>query len=162
MVMLKIGFGTDLHKLVQGNGLRLGGVTVPAGYGVVAHSDGDVLLHALIDALLGACGMGDIGEYFPASKIAQGEDSVNLLNETLKIISKKSLRVVNADCVIDLEAVKLGRWKKIIANNVAGLLGVEEGMVGVKAKTAEGMGPVGECRAVAAQVVVLAEVGGMG
>lgn len=156
--MLKIGFGTDLHRIVPGSALRLGGVTVPASYAAVAHSDGDVLLHALIDALLGVCGLGDIGEHFPESKVRPGENSITLLTETLKMTEKAGMRLVNADCVIDLEAVKLGEWKKAMAGNIAALLGVPERMISVKAKTAEGLGPVGENKAVAAQVVLLAEV----
>lgn len=156
--MLKVGFGTDLHRIVpDDNGLRLGGITVPAEYRCIAHSDGDVLLHALIDALLGVCGLGDIGDYFPESKVRKGEDSAVLLAEALTMTARAGMRIINIDCVIDLEAVKLREWKKSIARNMASLLGLAEGMVSVKAKTAEGLGPVGENRAVAAQVVVLAE-----
>lgn len=157
--MFKVGFGTDLHVLQPGAGLRLGGVMVPCPYQALAHSDGDVLLHAVVDALLGAAGMGDIGEHYPESKVPEGADSAAFVEETLRMITKAGLRLVNVDCVVDVEIVRLKEWKKAIRARLASLLGIPEAAVNVKAKTAEGTGPVGEGRAVSAQAIVLAMAG---
>lgn len=153
----RVGFGTDLHLLIPGDGLFLGGAKVPCAHRTKAHSDGDVLLHAVIDALLGACAMGDIGEHFPASQVQEGERSTILLAKTLEMLAPTGINIINVDCVIDLEVVRLSGWKGEIRATLAGLLGIGEGRVGVKAKTAEGVGPVGEGRAVSAQAVLLAE-----
>lgn len=153
--MMRIGFGTDVHALKEGSGIPLGGVTVPCAFAVEAHSDGDVLLHAAIDALLGACGMGDIGDHFPGSAVARGEKSSVLFARALELAGGAGLRIVNMDCVVDLQAVRLRDWKKAIGANLARLAGLDAGAVNVKAKTAEGFGAVGEGRAVAAQVALL-------
>lgn len=154
--MFKIGFGTDLHLLRPGTGLRLGGVDIPCEYGAVAHSDGDVLLHALIDALLGAAGLGDIGEHFPEHAITEDTDSVLLLEEAYRLVREAGVTLGNVDCVIDMEVVRLSKWKPAIRARVAALLAIPERMVNVKAKTAEGVGAVGEGRAMSAQVALLA------
>lgn len=154
---MRIGFGTDLHRLTHGDGLKIGGVTIPCPYRTEARSDGDVLLHALVDALLGTCGGGDIGDHFPENEVPQGQDSALFVTRTLEMTAAAGLKVANVDCVVDLETVKLGAWKTTIRKNVAALLGLPENRVNVKAKTAEGVGPVGEGKALAAQVAVLAE-----
>lgn len=153
---MRIGFGTDLHVLRVGEGLMLGGVPVPCGYAFEAHSDGDVVLHALVDAMLGCAGLGDIGEKYPPSAIRKGESSTRFVTETLALLGKAGLALVNVDCVIDLEVVKLGDTKKVIRASLASLLGLDAACVNVKAKTAEGVGAVGEGRAVSAQAAVLA------
>lgn len=156
---LRIGLGSDLHRLKPGAGIRLGGVDIPCPVACDAVSDGDVLLHALIDALLGALGLGDIGDHFPPSAIRPGEDSRVLLHTILSLPEVRRAAIVNVDAIIDLEHPKLGPFKKKIALNVAELLAITPEQIGVKAKTAEGLGPVGEGRAVAAQVAVLLEIG---
>lgn len=152
----KIGFGTDLHVLVPGEGLMVGGVRIPCEYASLAVSDGDVLLHALVDALLGCAGLGDIGEHFPEDSVSPGESSRIFVGKTLAMLADAGLAVGNVDCVVDLERVRLSAWKPVIRESVAGMLGVAPCRVNVKAKTAEGLGPLGEGRAIAAQVVVLA------
>ncbi len=154
----RIGLGSDLHRLQPGSGIRLGGLDIPADLSCVAVSDGDVLLHALIDAWLGALGLGDIGDYFPESRVAPGAASRLLLQEVLALPAAAGAKIVNVDCIIELEHPKLGPWKKAIAQNVAALLGIDPSRVGVKAKTAEGLGPVGCGQAIAARVALLAEV----
>ncbi len=153
---LRVGFGTDVHVLRSGTGVTLGGVVVPCAYGCEAVSDGDVVLHALVDAMLGCAGLGDIGEYFPAGKATPGESSARFVRETLALLGEAGVRLVNVDCVIDVEVVRLGKVKGEIRASVAALLGVDVGRVNVKAKTGEGVGAVGEGRAVSAQAVVLA------
>ncbi|MCD8141308.1 MAG: 2-C-methyl-D-erythritol 2,4-cyclodiphosphate synthase [Planctomycetaceae bacterium] len=152
---IQVGFGTDTHRLAPGTGITLGGVFIPCEYGMVAVSDGDVLLHALTDALLGSCGLGDIGEHFPASAVVQDAPSGPMLHQVLTLVREKGATVVNVDCVIDCEAIRLGELKKRIRRNLADLLQLAPLRVNVKAKTAEGLGPVGEGGAVSAQAVVL-------
>lgn len=155
----RIGWGSDLHRLTDGDGIRLGGITIPCPWKSEAVSDGDVLLHALVDAILGACGLGDIGDHFPESKVRRGADSTLFLRYALDLLANRGGRVVNADCVVDIERPRLGETKPLIRDNLARLLGVTADRVNVKAKTAEGLGPVGGGLAIAAQAVVLAEVG---
>lgn len=152
---IRVGFGTDLHRLVSGHGMRIGGVTISCGFAAVADSDGDVLLHALVDAVLGASGQGDIGEHFPAAAVVPGQDSAPMLARALALAAQKGGAVVNVDCVIDLEAVKLGPWKAEIRASLARLFGIGADRINVKAKTAEGLGPIGAGEAIAAQAVVL-------
>ncbi len=153
----QVGFGTDLHRLVQGGGIALGGVLIPCEYGVVADSDGDVLLHALVDALLGASGLGDIGDHFPASAVEPGAASSPMLRTAYALVREKGGVVANVDCVIDCETVRLGAWKAAMRQSVADLLGLDPSRVNIKAKTAEGLGPVGEGKAISAQAVALVQ-----
>jgi 2-C-methyl-D-erythritol 2,4-cyclodiphosphate synthase len=147
--------GTDIHRLEPGSGFPLGGVRLPCPFRSVADSDGDVLLHALVDALLGACGWGDIGEWFPRSSVEPGQASGDFVAAVLRKMHDAGLSVVNADTVIDLEPVRLADWKPAIRRSIAELIALPPERVNVKAKTAEGLGPVGRGEAVAAQVVVL-------
>lgn len=158
MAELRVGLGTDSHRLRPGGGIRLGGVDIPCAFACEAVSDGDVLLHALVDAILGALGLGDIGECYPESAVRPGEDSRRFVTEILALPGAAGVRLVNVDCVIHLERPRLAEWKPRIRDGMAALLGVAPSRVNVKAKTAEGLGPVGEGREVAAQVVVLLEV----
>ncbi|MCD8352543.1 MAG: 2-C-methyl-D-erythritol 2,4-cyclodiphosphate synthase [Planctomycetaceae bacterium] len=151
----KVGFGTDLHRLTSGKAIVLGGVAIPCAYSMVAVSDGDVLLHAIIDALLGAFGLGDIGEHFPASAVEPGSPSGPMLEQVCSLIREKGAELVNVDCVIDCETIRLAEWKGSIRQNVADLLQLDQSRVNVKAKTAEGLGPVGMGEAISAQAVVL-------
>lgn len=151
----RVGLGTDTHRLVHGEGIYLGGVFIACPFSCHAVSDGDVLLHALVDALLGACGQGDIGEWYPADAVTRGQASDLFVRESLAKLGDAGYAVGNVDSVIDLEVVRLAEWKQEIRASLAALLDIAPEHVNVKAKTAEGMGPVGEGRAVAAQVVVL-------
>ena len=153
----RIGLGSDIHRLRPGAGLRLGGVDVPCRWSCQAISDGDVLLHALVDAILGALGRGDIGEHFPPSLTVPGHDSRLFLGHAMHLLEEDGARVVNADCIIDLERPSLREWKPRIRDSLAEMLRIAPERVGVKAKTAEGLGPVGEGLAVAARAAALIE-----
>ena len=152
---LRVGWGSDLHRIKPGNGLHLGGVFVACPWAFEAVSDGDVLLHALVDAILGAGALGDIGDHFPESRVRPGEDSRVFVHAALDLLTAGGGRILNADCVVDLEKPRLGSLKADIRQSIADILGVGRERVNVKAKTAEGVGPVGEGRAVSAQVTVL-------
>lgn len=153
---LRIGQGFDLHRLVGGKALRIGGVTVESPVGSDGHSDGDVLLHALMDALLGALGLGDIGEHFPpGDERYRGANSLDLLAEILPLVAARGYGLVNVDSTVFLEKPKLSPVKDTIRQTMANALGVSPEVVAVKAKTAEGLGPVGTQEAVAASVIVL-------
>lgn len=152
---IRIGSGEDRHGLEKGRPLYLGGIRIPSPKGARAHSDGDVLLHALVDALLGALGLGDIGEFFPdCDPRFRNVRSEKFLKKVLCLVREKEFEIVNVDSTITLEAPKLSPWKKKIQGSVARLIGVKPHAVGVKAKTAERMGPEGEGLAVSANVVV--------
>jgi len=149
----RIGCGWDSHEFKKGIPLRIGGVPLPHDSGLAGHSDGDVLLHALTDALLGAVAAGDIGSYFPPSDPQwKGADSALFLREAMKQIGEKGYRVGNVDCTLILAAPKIGPHAKTIQQSVAELLGVPPEQVGIKAKTPEG---IGTDHAAIAQVVVL-------
>ncbi len=152
----RVGLGLDCHRLEAGRPCVLGGVTIPSDVGPLGHSDGDVVLHALTDAVLGAMGEGDIGDLFPPSEAEwAGADSRTFLDEALRRAAARGFRVASADTVISAERPRLGPWKARIRANVAAILGLPPDRVGVKAKTAEGLGPVGEGRAIEARAVVL-------
>jgi 2-C-methyl-D-erythritol 2,4-cyclodiphosphate synthase len=153
---LRVGQGFDLHRLVRGRPFVLGGLRIPHPLGPLGHSDGDALLHALTDALLGAAGGGDIGDRFPDTDPRwKGADSRALLRTVWAPLRKAGWRVGNVDATVVAERPKLGPWKPRIAAAIARLLGIPAGRVCVKAKTLEGLGEIGKGRAVAAQVVVL-------
>ena len=153
--LFRVGFGTDLHRLAEGDGLWIGGVLIPCPFSCEAVSDGDVLLHALVDALLGACGLGDIGEWFPESAVEQGQASAAFVHAVMGTLRERGVGIVNVDATVDLQNVRLAEWKPAIRENVASLVGIEPARVNVKAKTAERLGPIGEGAAIAAQAVVL-------
>ena len=158
--MTRVGFGWDMHRLAEGKRLLLGGVEILSRKGADAHSDGDVLLHAIIDALFGAAAAGDIGEHFPDTDPAwEDAAGADLLDAALGIVNEKGFKPSNVDCTILLEEPKLGDTKKEIRRNIARLMGLPDGAVNVKAKTAEGMGPVAKGKAVEAYAVVLVESG---
>ncbi|KAF1022932.1 MAG: 2-C-methyl-D-erythritol 2,4-cyclodiphosphate synthase [Paracidovorax wautersii] len=153
---IRIGEGWDTHALVEGRPLILGGVTVPYEKGLLGHSDADVLLHAITDALLGAAAMGDIGTLFPDTDACfKGADSMVLLTEAMRRVAAAGWRVVNVDSTIVAQAPKLALYKLAMAANVARALGIEAGQVNVKAKTAEKMGPVGLGQSMEARAVIL-------
>jgi 2-C-methyl-D-erythritol 2,4-cyclodiphosphate synthase len=155
---IRIGHGYDVHRLEQGGGriLRLGGVTVPHTHGVVAHSDGDVVIHALCDALLGAAALGDIGLHFPdSSEEFRGIDSRELLRRTVDLVRRAGWEPGNVDCTVMLQAPKIRPYIDEMRSELAAALGLEIGAVSVKATTTEGLGCVGRGEGVAAEGVVL-------
>lgn len=158
---LRIGEGWDTHALITGRPLILGGVTIPHSHGLLGHSDADALLHALTDALLGAAGLGDIGRHFPDTDAAfKGADSVVLLQEAARRVREQGWSIVNLDSTIVAQAPKLAPHIPAMRARIAQALGLDEGAVNVKAKTAEKMGPVGEGRAIEARAVCLLVRGG--
>lgn len=157
----RIGLGTDRHRLVKGRALVLGGVEIPSEAGEDGYSDGDALLHAIIDSLLGAAGMGDVGELFPPGNPRwKGASSTILLAEAWRRVGAEGWRLENIDCTIHLEAPKLLPRRKEIIGSIEAILagaGCESatGKVFVKAKTGEGLGDVGEGKAVDTQAICL-------
>lgn len=155
---VRIGIGHDTHRLEPGKPLILGGVVIPHPKGLAGHSDADVLLHAVTDALLGAAALGDIGEFFPNDDPAnRGRDSAEMLSIALDKVVKAGYRVNNADCIVFAQQPKLSTFKDAIRQRIAELLDVDTSCVGLKAKTGEGVGPVGREEAMMAQCVVLIE-----
>jgi 2-C-methyl-D-erythritol 2,4-cyclodiphosphate synthase len=158
----RIGLGYDLHRLGEGRRLVLGGVEIPFSKGLVGHSDADVLVHALIDALLGAAGEGDIGGIFPDDDPRlKDADSTGLLKTVMERLRAKRLSVRHADCVLVAEAPKIGPHVARMKETLAPLLGLAPDRLGIKAKTNEGTGLIGEGGAIACwAVVLLAPAGG--
>ena len=155
---MRIGIGYDSHPLVAGLPFVIGGVTIPFEKGLKGHSDADVLIHAVIDAILGAAGLGDIGTHFPDSDPAyKGIPGRELLKRTWSLIDGKKLRVGNIDAVVMLEAPKLAPHLQKIKENLAADLKTTPDRISVKAKTNEGMGMVGRGEGIAAQAVCLLE-----
>lgn len=144
-----VGFGYDLHRLVEGESLILGGVEIKSPIGTLAHSDGDVLLHAIIDAILGAIGEGDIGEHFPDTDSANKNiDSKVMLDYTLRLLARKKLTIVNSDSTIVLEKPKLSPVKEEIRCSVAKLLGLPKNRVNIKATTNEKQDSMGDGKSI--------------
>ena len=156
--MFRIGFGTDIHRLVAGRALIIGGVEIASDLGADGHSDADVLLHAATDALLGALALGDIGTHFPNSDERwRNAESSEFLLYAHGLIKQRGYVVANLDSVIDLELPKLRPHIEKMRHNIASILDIDIDQVSVKAKTSEAVGAVGERRAVRAEVVVLLE-----
>jgi 2-C-methyl-D-erythritol 2,4-cyclodiphosphate synthase len=152
----RIGEGWDTHQLVSGRPLVLGGVTVPHTHGLLGHSDADALLHAITDALLGAAGLGDIGRHFPdTDPTYRGADSMRLLEAAAERVRDAGWMPVNVDSTIVAQAPKMAPHIPAMVEGIRRALGLPEGAVNVKAKTAEKMGPVGEGRAIEARAVCL-------
>ena len=153
----RIGEGWDCHQLVAGRPLWLGGVQIPHDKGLLGHSDADVLLHAVTDALLGAAGLGDIGTLFPDTDPAfKDADSRLLLREALRRAQATGpWQIVNVDCTVIAQKPKLAPYKQAMAASIAACLAIDAAQVNVKAKTAENVGPVGEERSMEARAVVL-------
>jgi len=157
---MRVGIGRDLHRLAKGGRLLVGGVEVDPERRAVAHSDGDALLHAIIDAMLGAAGLGDIGDQFPDTDPQyQGADSQALLKSAAALLAGKGLRVAQIDATVLLERPKLGPFKQVMCENIAADLGLPVESVNVKAKTAEGLGDVGRGEAIAAEAIVVLKQG---
>lgn len=152
----RVGLGHDRHRLIAGRPLILGGVTIPYDQGLDGHSDADVLLHAITDALLGAVAAGDIGEIFPNTDPQWANaDSTVFLNAALQEVQRRGYAVGNLDCTIHAERPKLSAYKSAIASRLADLLGVSRDYVNVKAKTGEKVGPVGLGEAIDADAIVI-------
>jgi 2-C-methyl-D-erythritol 2,4-cyclodiphosphate synthase len=155
---MRVGIGHDTHRLVAGRPLLLGGVRVEHPRGLIGHSDADVVLHAVTDALLGAAGLGDIGDAFPDTDPAyQDADSRLFLNGALARLNQAGWRVVNVDVIIFAQEPKLGPVKADIRRRLAQLLALDEGAVNVKAKTGEKVGAIGRAEAIGCQAVALIE-----
>ncbi|MBW3597488.1 MAG: 2-C-methyl-D-erythritol 2,4-cyclodiphosphate synthase [Planctomycetes bacterium] len=154
----RIGIGHDTHRLETGHVLRLGGIGIPHDRRAVGHSDADVLLHAVTDALLGAAALGDIGELFPDDDPAnRGRDSAEMLQLAYRRVQDAGYRLVNLDCIVFAQRPKLGAYKKGIQARLAEILETAPEAIGVKAKTGELVGPVGREEAIAAECVALLE-----
>jgi 2-C-methyl-D-erythritol 2,4-cyclodiphosphate synthase len=154
-VTVATGIGWDSHRLVEGRPLILGGVTIPFERGLAGHSDADVLAHAVIDAMLGAAGLGDIGQHFPdTDERWAGADSLGLLRSVVGLVGERGLSVEHVDTTVVMERPRLGPHRGAIRAALAGALGVGEERVNVKASTGEGMGFVGRGEGVAALAVV--------
>lgn len=159
--MIRIGYGSDIHALVAGRKLIIGGVDIPYERGLKGHSDADVLLHALIDALLGAAGLGDIGRHFPdTDERYRGADSRELLRVTRAMLESAGWRIVNVDSTINVQRPKMAPHIPAMISRIAADLQIEEGCVNVKAKTAEHLGFVGREEGISCEAVALLEKGG--
>jgi 2-C-methyl-D-erythritol 2,4-cyclodiphosphate synthase len=153
---LRVGLGYDAHALVEGTPLVLGGVSIDYPRGLAGHSDGDVVAHALIDALLGAADLGDIGTFFPSDdERYRGASSLDLLWKAYREVRDAGWRLVNADCVLVGEEPQVGPFREAMAERLAGALGVEPGLVSVRATTTDGLGFTGRREGLAAQAVAL-------
>jgi len=154
--MYRIGFGTDIHRLISGRPLIIGGVRIVSDLGADGHSDADVLIHAVTDAILGALALGDLGTHFPNDDLRWLDaESTQFLRHANDLITQKGYTVVNIDCVVDLEAPKLKPYIIEMTANLAAALGIEVSRISIKAKTGEKSDAVGERKALRAQAVVL-------
>jgi 2-C-methyl-D-erythritol 2,4-cyclodiphosphate synthase len=152
----RVGLGHDTHRLELGNGLMLGGVMIEHDRQAVGHSDADVLLHAITDAILGAAAVGDIGELFPDTDPAnRGRDSAEMLRAAAARVGEAGWRIENLDCVIFAQRPKILPHRETIRQRIAGVLGIGVDAVWLKAKTGEGVGPIGRQEAIAAECVAL-------
>ncbi len=152
----RIGEGWDVHALVEGRKLIIGGVEIPHDKGLLGHSDADVLLHAITDAILGAAGLGDIGRHFPDTAVEfKGADSFVLLQEAARRVREKGWEFGNIDSTVIAQKPKLAPYIPAMQQRIAEALGISVEQVNVKAKTAEKMGPVGELQAMEANAVAL-------
>ena len=153
---LRIGFGFDVHRLVAGRPLILGGVKIPFSKGLLGHSDGDVLVHAVIDALLGAMGAGDIGQYFPDTDPSlKGISSLKMLAKVQNMLQAKKFIIINLDVTVISETPKLNPYFPKMRKEIATVLGMPVEGINLKAKTAEGLGYLGQGEGMAAYAVVL-------
>ena len=156
--MIRVGLGRDFHRLVEGRKFLLGGVEIPFEKGELGHSDADVLSHAVCDALLGAAGLGDIGELYPPEDPAwKDADSLELLKSAWRRIRSRGWKLVNLDCTIGCEKPKILPYREKICESLAAALEVDPGRVFIKGKTNEGIGPIGNGEAVETLAVCLLE-----
>ena len=152
----RVGQGYDLHRLVEGRPLILGGVSIDYEKGLLGHSDADALLHAITDALLGAAGLGDIGRHFPDTDPAyKGADSRELLAQAVALVVKAGWAIVNVDATVIAQKPKLAPYREEMVENIANALGISKNQISVKATTEEGLGFTGRGEGIAAQAIVL-------
>lgn len=155
---MRVGIGYDIHRLVEGRDLILGGRDIPFEKGLLGHSDADVLVHAICDALLGAAALGDIGLHFPDTDPKfKGISSLDLLSATVDMIRSSGFAIVNVDATVFAEAPKIGPYREDIGQNLARTLGIVSNRINIKATTTEGLGYVGRGDGMAAMCVVLLE-----
>jgi 2-C-methyl-D-erythritol 2,4-cyclodiphosphate synthase len=155
---MRVGIGHDTHRLGQGGPLRLGGIDIPHDRHAIGHSDADVLLHAITDALLGAAALGDIGEMFPDTDPAnRGRDSADMLRQAAAKTRQAGYKIINIDCIVFAQRPKLSAHKDALRRNVAQILNLPADSIGIKAKTGEGIGEIGREEAIMAQCVALLE-----
>ncbi len=155
---MRIGMGYDVHRLIEGRKLIIGGVEIPFEKGLLGHSDADVLLHAIMDALLGAAALGDIGKHFPDSDPAyKGISSLDLLSHVRGLIENEGYAIANIDATIIAQAPKMRPYIDEMRNNIASTLGIDTGCVNVKATTEEGLGFTGSGEGISSQAVCLIE-----
>ena len=156
----RVGIGYDIHRLAEDRRLVVGGIEIEHEKGLVGHSDADVVLHAVTDAVLGAAGLPDIGDLFPDTDAKYKDaDSRLLLKDVMQRVEKKGYRTVNLDVIVHAEAPKLSPYKRKMAESIAALVGLSPDDVSVKAKTNEGMGPLGQSDAIACTAVALLRSG---
>ncbi|KSU78414.1 2-C-methyl-D-erythritol 2,4-cyclodiphosphate synthase [Fictibacillus enclensis] len=154
--MIRVGQGYDVHQLVEGRPLIIGGITIPSEKGLLGHSDADVLLHAVTDALLGAAGEGDIGQHFPDTDEAfKDADSKKLLQESWEIVKQKGYELNNVDCTIIAQKPKMAPYIEEMRNVIARIFGAETDQINVKATTTEKLGFTGRSEGIAANAVIL-------
>jgi len=157
---MRIGIGYDVHRLVENRPLIVGGAKIPFDRGLLGHSDADVLVHAIMDGILGALGMGDIGRHFPDSSDQYKDiSSISLLSRVGDMVGESSYRIVNIDSIIMAESPKMAPYLEDMKANISNALGIEPSMVNIKATTTEGLGFVGSGQGIAAKAVALLEVG---
>jgi 2-C-methyl-D-erythritol 2,4-cyclodiphosphate synthase len=154
---VRVGIGYDIHPLASGRPLVLGGVPIAHDRGLTGHSDADALVHALCDAILGALNLGDLGQHFPEEETPKDISSLVILGRVVEMMTAAGYRVMNVDGIIHAEKPQMAPFRDAMAANIANVLDVDRGCVSIKATRGEGLGPVGECRAIAATVVVLLE-----
>ena len=154
--MIRVGIGHDTHRLREGGPLRLGGIDIPYSREAVGYSDADVLIHAIVDALLGAAALGDVGQMFPdTDPVNRGRDSTEMLEATRDAIAAIGWEVGNIDCIVFAQRPRLLPHKQAIRSRIADILRIDPECVGLKGKTGEGVGPVGREEAIVAQCVAL-------
>ena len=157
---MRIGHGYDVHRLVEGRELILGGVTIEYNKGLLGHSDADVLVHAIMDALLGAVGLGDIGQHFPASDDKfKGISSLKLLERVNTLLKAQNFRIVNIDSTVILEEHKISKYIQNMKHNISSTLQCDVNLINIKATTEEGLGFTGVKEGIAAHAVVLIKKG---
>ncbi len=155
---LRTGIGYDIHRMVEGRELRLGGIRIEYPKGLLGYSDGDVLLHAICDALLGAAGLGDIGGHFPdTDPVYKGISSLELLRHVVKLLHESGFEVVNIDANVLAEAPKIGSHISDMKEAIGGAVGISPKRVNVKGRTSEGLGEIGRGEAIAAQAVAMVQ-----
>ena len=153
---MRIGHGYDVHKFIENRPLVIGGETIPYEFGLLGHSDADVLLHAISDALLGAAALGDIGKHFPdTADEFKGIDSKILLNKTVELITEKGYKIINIDATVIAQKPKIAPYINKMRENIAKICGIEIDTVNVKATTEEGLGFTGELKGISAHAVCL-------